>query len=202
MKAHATGCSARLSPHRNLLSQRYCRYNKITKQLFVATEWVYDRIISRKHPRRTAPAARRQADRAVNLGRAPNAGRLTRPARADSKHTRSLCGRLRVSAAPIQLPVERRPDSVPLECFQNVQRCIDHDGGSIQYGWLRWEWPHVLIEAEFHATWRDLAGALHEVTGSMDDDGDVLFLPDDSRRYEGKHIDKCAATDSRRSPSP
>jgi len=66
---------------------------------------------------------------------------------------------------------------------------MDRDGGSIQYGWLLWEWPHVYIEAEFHSVWRDADGVLHEVTSSPEGAVEILFLPDDSRRYEGKHID-------------
>jgi hypothetical protein len=79
------------------------------------------------------------------------------------------------------------PDSgcKPADCFENVRRKLEKEGGRIQYGWALWEWPQVFIEAEHHAvfdpggecSWRD-------VTPCQQRNRRRLFLPDDSATYD------------------
>jgi hypothetical protein len=105
------------------------------------------------------------------------------------KFLQRLCVRIGSRHEPVRLPVSRMPDSVPLECFENVNRCIEQQGGTRQYGWLLWEWPHVMVEAEFHCVWRDPGGQLREITGSAERELEVLFVPDDTRIYAGRRVD-------------
>ena len=109
--------------------------------------------------------------------------------RSLNKHVQRLCRHMRLTALPVRLTVSRPCDCEPGECFPNVERLIAREGGAIQYGWLLWERPGVMVEAEFHAVWRDSRGALREVTGSSENEPEVLFVPDDSRRYEGRRVD-------------
>ena len=68
-------------------------------------------------------------------------------------------------------------EAVMLDCFVNVSRYAERFGGSIQYGWLIWEWPTIMIEAEFHAVWVTPQGALKDITPNPFGMGQVLFLP-------------------------
>jgi hypothetical protein len=75
------------------------------------------------------------------------------------------------------------------ECFQNVRRKAEREGGSIQFGWAIWTWPRVFIEAEHHAVyvppdgqpWQDVTPAEDPETKRR------LFLPDDTATYDFKN---------------
>lgn len=79
--------------------------------------------------------------------------------------------------------------ALKLECIENVKKKINRDGGSIQYGWAIWEWPHIMVEAEFHAVWVDQQGNLIDITPKEDNQEKILFLKDNSRTYTGNRID-------------
>lgn len=105
------------------------------------------------------------------------------------KHVRRLCARIGVTSDAVRLPVCRDARAVPNECFANVARKIAAEGGSIQYGWLIWEWPHVFIEAEFHAVWRTPMGELVEVSNPGNGETEILFVPDTQRTFSGRQVD-------------
>lgn len=84
---------------------------------------------------------------------------------------------------PVYLDVQTSADSVKKECFGNVQNFISQNGGSIQHGWLIWEWQNVIIEAEFHAVWVSPEGKLTEISPAVEKK--ILFLPDNSKTYKG-----------------
>jgi len=73
-------------------------------------------------------------------------------------------------------------------CFNNVEEKISIDGGKLQYGWTIWEWPHIIIEAEFHAVWVNSDGKLIDITPKPDGEKKILFLPDNKKQYEGEKI--------------
>jgi hypothetical protein len=77
----------------------------------------------------------------------------------------------------------------PLECFPNVDRQISREGGHLVCGWTVWEWPRVLVEAEFHGVWKSPAGELVDITPKHGGDDQILFLPDPSRHYDGADVD-------------
>ena len=74
-------------------------------------------------------------------------------------------------------------------CHENVQRQVFEFGGSVQHGWLIWEASidakPAYYDAEFHAVWRNTAGILVDITPTRDGEIEVLFAPDDERKYEG-----------------
>lgn len=72
-----------------------------------------------------------------------------------------------------------------MNALGNVKNKIERDGGSIQYGWVIWEWVNVLVEAEFHAVWRSPEGRLICVSPNDQNEDKILFLPDDSRVFDG-----------------
>ena len=87
------------------------------------------------------------------------------------------------------LNVQPEADAVVNECFPNVEAKIARVGGQMQCGWQLWEWPHVLIEAEFHAVWVSKEGSMVEITPKAQGEGRILFVPDQRRRYEGIVVD-------------
>ena len=67
-------------------------------------------------------------------------------------------------AEPVYLDVQPEADAIVHECFPNVQAKVARDGGQMRCGWQLWEWPHVLVEAEFHAVWVSPAGELVDIS--------------------------------------
>lgn len=74
-----------------------------------------------------------------------------------------------------------------LDCFVNVKKKMEKDGGKIVYGWTIWEHKYF-IEAEFHAVWQDDNEDLIDLTPKSNSAQKILFLPDDRIRYDGKQI--------------
>ncbi|MCR6496278.1 hypothetical protein LJB71_08640 [Thermomonas sp. S9] len=85
----------------------------------------------------------------------------------------------------IYLPVNPEAGAVVNECFPNVQAKLERDGGQMLCGWQVWEWPHVLVEAEFHAVWKSPAGALVDITPKAQNETHILFVPDPRLSYQG-----------------
>lgn len=102
----------------------------------------------------------------------------------------NLCNSIAKNVEPVYLNVEKENDALPMECTKNVFRKIKKDGGFIQYGWQIWETlPKVLIEAEFHAVWVDSNGDMHDITPKDYGISSILFLPDNSIKYNNEQID-------------
>ena len=89
---------------------------------------------------------------------------------------------------PVYLEVEPNIDAKHLDCFLNVERKIEKDGGIIQYGWRIWERPQIMLEAVFHAVWVSPQNRLVEITPNPINAQKILFLPDTTKVYEGKQI--------------
>ena len=71
-------------------------------------------------------------------------------------------------------------------CFQNVEQKVRNDGGNIVYGWQIWLMPEILIEAEFHAVWKSPHGELIDITPKTPATDKILFIPDESKEYDGR----------------
>lgn len=100
-----------------------------------------------------------------------------------------LTERVVPSAAPVYLPVKPEPGAIMAECFPNVQAKIASAGGTMLCGWQLWEWPHVLVEAEFHAVWVSPTGEMLDITPKAEAETRILFVPDPQRHYEGVSVD-------------
>jgi hypothetical protein len=112
--------------------------------------------------------------------------------RAPSRITanvRRLCRKIGGVDEPQFVRVSAPPYGRLDDCFEDVRREIEKHGGSIQHGWVVWEWPGVFIEAEFHAVWRDKDGELLDVTPKRDGKEKILFVSDWKRVFSGKPID-------------
>ena len=105
-----------------------------------------------------------------------------------SKNILGLCSELVQTPEPIYLEVEAIQGAPLRECFTIVDEQIQNHGGSCCYGWQIWEWPLVMIEAEFHAVWRNGNGVLHELTPKQIKVDRILFLPEPVKSYIGKQV--------------
>jgi len=115
---------------------------------------------------------------------------LTRTPTAVAGPIVELCRRLVADPRPVFIAVTPEPGATPRDCFPVVEERAKAQGGAIQYGWQIWEWPRVMVEAEFHAVWQDPEGHLHDLTPKDQPDIDrILFLPDPERAYRGQQID-------------
>ena len=102
-----------------------------------------------------------------------------------SEKVLELCQQIAPGTRPQFIHITPEPGCGPADCFANVRRKVQREGGRLQYGWALWEWPKVFLEAEHHAVyepphgppWRDLTPCLR---GSRT----RLFLPDDIATYD------------------
>ena len=101
---------------------------------------------------------------------------------------RKFCRKISIQE-PFYIDVTPIPGAEPLDCFETVKRKIMRDGGIIQYGWQIWEWPAIMIEAEFHAIWVSPDNRYVDVTPKQINVTNVLFLPDPVRTYTGQRVD-------------
>jgi hypothetical protein len=88
-------------------------------------------------------------------------------------------------SAPFVLDVPSGPFAMGAgTCHYNVARRIEKEGGSAQYGWVIWERPNVMLEADFHCVWIDPSGAMRDVTEQPDGEKQIVFMPDNSRAFD------------------
>ena len=100
-----------------------------------------------------------------------------------------LCARLVANETPVHVPVRPAPGATPSDCFINADAYARKHGGSVLYGWQIWQWPGVLLDAEFHAVWRSPDGELVDVTPKLTGLSRVLFLADANATYEGRQVE-------------
>lgn len=72
----------------------------------------------------------------------------------------------------------------PHECFNNVRRCVEKDGGTETFGWAIWSWPGVFVEAEHHSVWQKADGSFCDPTPTPQGETRILFLEDSSAIYD------------------
>jgi hypothetical protein len=106
-----------------------------------------------------------------------------------SQDIEKLCRQIDPSTEPVYIRVQPELWCEMNQCFDNAARYEREHGGCVQYGWLIWEMPRLLVEAEFHAAWLSPDGSLIDVTPKVDGESQVLFLPDSNRAYDGTLVD-------------
>lgn len=105
-----------------------------------------------------------------------------------SKEVLELCAMIDATQSPIYVDVPFADGKLE-DCFPNVQARVAKDGGMIQYGWMIWEHPGVLVEGVFHAIWRKPSGDLLDITPTRDRESRILFLPDSKRTWQRELVD-------------
>lgn len=112
----------------------------------------------------------------------------TTPA-AINENVLRLKAKLGLDTEPVFVPVRDVMGHKVADCFHNVPRKIETDGGSLQYGWNVWELPNRIIEGEFHAVWVNPAGGYVDITPKPDGETQILFIPDPNRIYQNVPVD-------------
>lgn len=87
------------------------------------------------------------------------------------------------------VPVIIDPQAKEDDCFPNVLKKVEYDGGSIIYGWLIHLSPFI-YEAERHAVWLTNDDKLIDITPKKIPYKEILFVQDndDSWSYNGDYI--------------
>ncbi len=90
----------------------------------------------------------------------------------------------------IEILTEIDSSKKELDCFNIVQEQVKKFGGKMILGWQVWK-STILIEAEAHAVWEDLAEELHDISpkSSGASPEKILFIEDPRLKYEGKQIE-------------
>ena len=108
---------------------------------------------------------------------------------ATAPHVRSFCKRLVEDCVPARLAPEPPPGARIQDCFEVVRARVASSGGDMVCGWLIVEWPRVMLEAVYHAVWRDELGSLHDISPQGLTLDETLFVPDPTREYDGRQVD-------------
>jgi hypothetical protein len=111
-----------------------------------------------------------------------------RTPRRITPEVQEFCHEVAAASEPLYLDIAPTEQDIALDCFINVEKRVTEVGGSIQYGWRIWEWPHTMIEAEFHAVWRTPDSTLVDNTPAPQGRTRILFLPDANREYDGRQV--------------
>ncbi len=96
----------------------------------------------------------------------------------------ALCSKIVPNTVPIRVPVSPDRKAQLNECFFNVRKKMEREGGNILHGWCLWEFPGLFIEAEFHSLWIAPNGGLLDITPKQDGESEILFLPDPSAVFD------------------
>jgi len=104
-----------------------------------------------------------------------------------SPSIRRLVESLVPGGEPVYMDVNPEPDATISECFPSIQAKVLRDGGQLLCGWQLWEWPGVLVEAEFHGIWAAPDGRHVDITPKQDGETRVLFVADPDLSYTGSH---------------
>lgn len=116
-------------------------------------------------------------------------GEQTRAADLAEAHVRQFCSEVVPGAAGERVACDPEWSAADLDCFVTVQQRVASAGGACVLGWAIWEWPRVLIEAEFHAVWRSPTGALVDIAMRPFDADAITFVVDPQATYDGKQRD-------------
>jgi hypothetical protein len=113
---------------------------------------------------------------------------LTRTPRVLTPKLRTLANDIVPGLDPVYVPVRPMIGSSLNECFANVDTMVRLEGGFAVFGWALWEWPGVMIEAEFHSVWQSPSGELLDISPRVGEETDILFLPDPTRVWNERQV--------------
>lgn len=111
------------------------------------------------------------------------------PPKLIKPHVIKFCRRVVCDSEPYYIPVQPDKDGETLNCFSIVKDRVTREGGEAIIGWAIWEWPKVIIEAEFHCVWRNSDGEILDITPRDPPIKRILFIEDSRQQYEGFQVD-------------
>lgn len=116
--------------------------------------------------------------------------KIPQPGNIESLHVLEFCNAVVPGQLPILVSHEPLANKPLLECLTIVPEHVACHGGKQLTGWAIWEGTHI-IEAEFHAVWRNPEGRIVDLTPRPPELAlaNILFLEDLGREYTGRQID-------------
>ena len=106
----------------------------------------------------------------------------------DDPFLKKLIETIGITAAPVLVKIKPCPGAIVSECFPNVDKKIEKNGGTRIVGWQIWRTKN-LIEAEFHAVWKSDKNVLIDITPKIVPMSEIMFIEDYIKKYEGKPVD-------------
>jgi len=107
----------------------------------------------------------------------------------DNEHILRTIAALGIHEKPIYVDIRPDVTSRTGDCFENVLNKVRIAEGEAAYGWQFAEYAYM-IEAEFHAVWKDPLGNLVDITPSGDPTATkILFVIDRNKTFSGKRTD-------------
>jgi len=80
--------------------------------------------------------------------------------------------------APVFVPVVDDRHGLYGWCSDGVAEKVKADGGTPLFGWTIWDWPGVMLTAEYHCVWRDADGVVIDITPKPKGESRILFVPE------------------------
>ena len=110
------------------------------------------------------------------------------PERND-KYIPHLLNKIGTNNAPMIIKVIPEKEAKLLDCFMNVEKKVNNEGGKGILGWQFWK-TDILMEAEFHAVWESEKKELLDITPKgLPRINHILFVIDERLIYEEKQKD-------------
>lgn len=113
--------------------------------------------------------------------------KLTSPAEIN-KYVTKLLVRIESQYEPEQVPVIVERYSSIRNCYINVAKKVELDGGRIHYGWGIYQ-SEILCEAERHAVWESPEEDLIDITPRETEFKQIMFVSDNDFVYSGQLVD-------------
>lgn len=93
------------------------------------------------------------------------------------------------AAVPVLVPYRKERFARQGECFANVRQHVSKAGGEVVDGWVIWETPPLMVQAEFHSIWRNPTGHLVDITPPLHNGTSVTFIHAAAGvTYDGKNM--------------
>lgn len=84
------------------------------------------------------------------------------------------------TSPPVYVPVQQDTCGLFGFCNIGVAEKIKTDGGTIRFGWIIWEYPRLMLTAEFHAAWVSPTRKLVDITPKPAGETQIVFAADPS----------------------
>lgn len=99
-----------------------------------------------------------------------------------------FCRKINPGSEPFYVDVIPASEAIIHECVHNVNRYVKENGGTAVTGWDICLHPYCMIEAEFHVIYKNNNGHYIDITPHKENIDKILFLEDNSLKYEGYQI--------------
>jgi hypothetical protein len=91
---------------------------------------------------------------------------------------------MNIDATPVFVSVKPEKRAIENDCFQNVNRMVNENGGNTIFGWALYE-SNILVEAMYHAIYKTINDELVDITPNIYSFSRILFVEDKNSPYTG-----------------